>query len=52
VQNILRSAREFKRRIFIVYVNPGHPDVFLKHGFGVLRSEVNRHGKGYMIMSR
>jgi len=52
VQNILRSARESERRIFIVYVNPGHPDVFLKHRFDVLRSEVNRQGKGYMIFCR
>ena len=52
VTNIVDSTAEFKRPISVVYVNPGHPDVFLRHGFGVLRSEVNRHGKGYMIMSR
>ena len=52
VTNIVASTAEFKRPISVVYVNPGHPDVFLGHGFGVLISEVNRHGKGYMILSR
>ncbi len=52
VTNIVHSTAEFKRPISVVYVNPGHPDVFLRHGFGVLRSEVNRHGKGHMILSR
>ena len=52
VTNIVDSTAEFKRPISVVYVNPGHPDVFLRHGFGVLRSEVNRLGKGYLIMSR
>jgi len=52
VTNIVASTAEFKRPISVVYVNPGHPDVFLRHGFGVLRSDVNRHGKGYMILSR
>lgn len=50
VHNILLSAWRFPRRILIVYVNPGFPDVFLRHGFKVLKSEVNRHNKGYMIM--
>ena len=52
VTNIVDSTAEFKRPVSVVYVNPGHPDVFLRHGFGVLRSEVNRHGKGYMIFCR
>lgn len=52
VQNILASVEEIHRRIFVIYVNPAHADVFLRHGFSVLKSEVYRQDKGYMIMSR
>lgn len=33
VKNILFSFREFPRKIFIVYINPIHKDIFLSAGF-------------------
>lgn len=50
VHNILLSKRLAPRRIIVVYVNPGCPEVFIRHGFEVLKSAVNRHNKGYMIL--
>ena len=49
VENILASRSAAPRRVFAIYLNPAHPDVFTGHGFETVHSDVNAANKGYIV---
>jgi|TARA_B100000315_G_scaffold248463_1_gene278380 SAM-dependent methyltransferase len=52
ISRICNSQDKAPRDIFAVYVNPGHPDIFIDHGFIKMETTVNKHNKGFIIYRR
>jgi len=52
VAKICRSQEKTPRNVYVVYVNPGHPDIFRDQGFTLVERTVNRHNKGFILYKR
>jgi SAM-dependent methyltransferase len=49
VENIIASQSAAPRRVFAIYLNPAHPEVFSGHGFETVHADVNEANKGYIV---
>lgn len=53
VARAIAAAGDARRaEIRVIYVHPMHADVFRAHGFQVEAADVNREGRGFMVLAR